>query len=305
MPAPQLVPAPRGASSPGKGRGRRGGPKRVVKPSTPPSLRLERSLWREGAGRLAAMDEVGRGALAGPVSVGVVLLDADCKPGPQGLRDSKLLTHEARVALAPRIRRWAPASAVGHASAAEIDAYGILAALRLAAERAVAALPGRPEWVLLDGNHNYLRRPGQLTLADALEEAPVPDGGWVCDVPVRTVVKGDMTCSSIAAASILAKTERDAIMEELARRHPAFGWEQNRGYATPWHTAAVAEHGPCEQHRRSWRLPGRDEPVDEELLEQLEVVETLAGPEGARALGRGPADAGAAAVDNDRIAGAG
>jgi len=272
MPA-QLVPAPRGAS----GRGRARAPKRVVRASTPPSLRLERSLWREGAGLLAAMDEVGRGALAGPVSVGVVLLDPDCKPGPQGLRDSKLLTHDARVSLAPRIRRWAPASAVGHASAAEIDAIGILAALRLAAERAVASLPRRPEWVLLDGNHNYLRRPAQLSLGEALDAqaapAPAPDGGWECDVPVRTVVKGDMTCSSIAAASILAKTERDAIMEELAREHPPFGWEQNRGYATPWHTAAVAEHGPCEQHRRSWRLPGRDGASDADLLDEMDELD--------------------------------
>ncbi|NHC13547.1 ribonuclease HII [Motilibacter deserti] len=296
MPASSLVPAPRGTSGRGGGRS----PKRVVRASTPPSLRLERSLWREGAGLLAAMDEVGRGALAGPVSVGVVLLSADCKPGPQGLRDSKLLTHEARTALAPRIRRWAPESAVGHASAAEIDAYGILAALRLAAERAVAALPRRPEWVLLDGNHNYLRRPSaQLSLADALEApaglyAPsVPDGGWACEVPVRTVIKGDMTCSSIAAASILAKTERDAIMEELAREHPAFGWEQNRGYATPWHTAAVAEHGASEQHRRSWRLPGRDEPVEEEMLDEFDED----GPDVA-------SDEDASAVDNDRIVGA-
>lgn len=227
----------------------------------PPTLRIEREHWRGGAGLLAAMDEVGRGSLAGPVSVGVVLLDAGCKPGPVGVRDSKLLTPEARTALAPRIRAWALESAVGHASAAEIDLIGILPALRLAAERAVASLHLRPDWVLLDGNHDYLtRRPTAAAQELTLDLPPVrPDleGGWRCEVPVRTVVKGDLRCSSVAAASVLAKTERDGLMEELAAQHPAYGWEANKGYSAPAHLEALAQWGPCSEHRRSWRLPGQ------------------------------------------------
>ncbi len=124
-----------------------------------PTLRLERQLLRDGVRVLAGMDEVGRGALGGPVSVGVVLVDLTVRSAPVGLRDSKLLTPDARAALAPRIRRWVRGHAVGHASAAEIDARGIIAALRLAGERALAALPLQPDLVLLDGSHNWLTRP--------------------------------------------------------------------------------------------------------------------------------------------------
>lgn len=229
-------------------------------PVPAPTLRLEREVWRTGAGLLAAIDEVGRGSLAGPVSVGVVLLEASCKPGPLGVRDSKLLTHEARAALVPRIRRWVLDGAVGHASAAEIDAIGILPALRLAAERAVARLQAAPDWVLLDGNHDYLTRreqPVQLDLGADEEPAPGLEGGWRCSVPVRTVIKADMKCTSVAAASVLAKTERDAIMERMAVDHPAYRWEQNRGYAAPAHLAALERLGPSVEHRRSWRLPGQ------------------------------------------------
>jgi ribonuclease HII len=219
----------------------------------PPTLRYEREAWRAGAGLLAAMDEVGRGALAGPVSVGVVLLDADTKPAPYGVADSKLLTPLARQLLAPRIRRWALDCAVGHASPAEIDQIGIIAALRLAAERAVTQLSKFPDWVLLDGNYNYLTVPDELPLF-ASEDAD--QDRWRCRVPVHTVIKGDMKCSSIASASVLAKTERDAMLIELAREHPQYGFEDNKAYSTPQHHAALAEHGPCLVHRQSWNLPG-------------------------------------------------
>jgi ribonuclease HII len=141
--------AGRGKAAQGSSPARRGKPARRPK-ATPrskvPTLRYEREMWRSGAGVLAAVDEVGRGALAGPVSVGVVLLAADAKPAPFGVADSKLLTPQARQKLVPRIRRWALDSAVGHASAAEIDQIGIIAALRLAAERAVSQLSLLPEW---------------------------------------------------------------------------------------------------------------------------------------------------------------
>jgi len=223
----------------------------MVARSRIPTLRYEREAWRSGAGMLAAIDEVGRGALAGPVSVGVVLLAADCKPAPFGVADSKLLTPQARQELVPRIRRWALDSAVGHASAAEIDQIGIIAALRLAAERAVGQLAQHPDWVLLDGNHDYLTPPAELF------ELPGPEPGrWRCSVPVRTLIKGDLRCSSIAAASVLAKTERDGLLVSYAEQYPQYGFAENKAYASPRHLAALAEHGPCEIHRCSWKLPG-------------------------------------------------
>lgn len=241
-----------------------------------PTLRYEREVWRSGAGLLAAIDEVGRGALAGPVSVGVVLLAPDTKPAPFGVADSKLLTPQARQRLVPRIRRWALDCAVGHASAAEIDQIGIIAALRLAAERAVSQLATAPEWVLLDGNHDYLTRRVQPSTDEqqGLFEAqpagaPVISaeaGRWRCEVPVRTLIKGDLRCSSVAAASVLAKTERDALLVELSRDYPQYGFDENKAYSSPRHLAALAEHGPCEVHRCSWNLPGVARP---EVLEPV------------------------------------
>jgi ribonuclease HII len=230
---------------------------------------MEREIWRSGAGMLAALDEVGRGALAGPVSVGAVLLSQTTKPAPYGVADSKLLTPTARLALVPRIRRWALDCAVGHASAAEIDLIGIIAALRLAAERAISQLHTAPDWILLDGNHDYVTRPQALTLFDCGPSLPEEPGRWLCSVPVRTVIKGDMKCSSIAAASVLAKTERDAMLVELATAYPEYGFEENKAYASPRHLDALVAYGPCEVHRRSWNLRGarpatsEDDEVDE------------------------------------------
>jgi ribonuclease HII len=229
-------------------------------PGRAPSLRVERSLLRERCGLLAAMDEVGRGALAGPASVGVVLVDAGVRTAPSGVRDSKLLTPAARQALVPRIRRWALASAVGHAGPDEVDAVGILGALRLAGRRALAQLPARPDLVLLDGNHDWLTDPAREGLLALLDDDPTP--------PVRTLIKADLTCSSVAAASVLAKVERDARMVALHERHPRYGWAENKGYASPDHLAALASDGPCELHRRSWRLPpyGSDDDPDGDLV---------------------------------------
>ena len=227
-------------------------------PGRPPSLRTERSLLRERCGLLAAVDEVGRGALAGPASVGIVLVDASVPTAPSGVRDSKLLTPAARQALVPRIRRWALASAVGHAGPDEVDAVGILGALRLAARRALAQLPQVPDLVLLDGSHDWLTDPAREGLLALLDDDPTP--------PVRTLVKADLTCSSVAAASVLAKVERDALMVGLDADHPVYGWAVNKGYAAPEHMLALEAHGPCVEHRRSWRLPGM--PSLEELLDE-------------------------------------
>lgn len=226
--------------------------------SSVPTLREERRLLREGHALVAGMDEVGRGALAGPVTVGVVVVDPSTRSAPPGLRDSKLLTPQARTALAPRLRRWAPASAVGHAEPGEVDRYGIIAALRLAGTRALAQLPVRPAVLVLDGSHDWLTPPAP-DLLDLLVEAEDCSGGEPApgpDLPVRTMVKADLRCAAVAAASVLAKTERDAIMVERSGRYPAYLWAENKGYSAPEHLAALQRNGPCPEHRLSWRLPG-------------------------------------------------
>jgi ribonuclease HII len=244
--------------------------------SRAPSLRVERELLRSrGARWLAAVDEVGRGALGGPVTVGVVLVDLDTRAAPTGVRDSKLLSPAARERLVPKLRRWAPAWAVGHASAEEIDAIGILRALRVAGERAFAQLPERPDHILLDGSYDWVSRPAPALFDE--DGSPSDPDLWVAPPPVTVRIKADLSCSSVAAASVLAKTTRDSIMVELAREHPAYGWEVNKGYASPEHLEALRSLGPCVQHRRSWAIPGgrgevavdlgdssRDEPLDDQ-----------------------------------------
>ncbi len=225
------------------------------RPAKKPSLRVERALQREGHRLLAGMDEVGRGALAGPVSVGVVVIDETVRSAPVGVKDSKLLTERARTALVPRLRRWALAHAVGHASPDEIDEFGIMIALRLAGTRALAAIDIVPDLVILDGNHDWLTPPTEVGLfAFAATETPTAVRRLP---PVTTMVKADLKCSSVAAASVLAKVERDDLMVRLGAQHPDYGWGLNKGYAAPEHMAAIARLGPCELHRRSWRLPGQ------------------------------------------------
>lgn len=203
------------------------------------TLRVERSLLRQrppGA-LLAAIDEVGRGALAGPVAVGVVVLDVDAPSAPTGVRDSKECDPATRERLAPLVRAWARRSAVGMSSSAEIDAVGITRALAIAAARAINATGVRPDLVLLDGKHDWLSR-----VAPGAE--------------VVTRVKADTTCAAVAASSIIAKVARDSLMVDLAVRHPEYEWDSNKGYAAPDHLAALERHGPSPWHRLSWRLPG-------------------------------------------------
>ncbi len=231
-----------------------------------PHLRVEKQLMRDGVTRLAAMDEVGRGALAGPVTVGVVVVTSGIGRVPAGLADSKLLTPEARQRLVAPVRRWVVEYAVGHASAAEIDSIGIIAALRTAGRRALAALSGPVDAVLLDGNHNYLREPQPAAAprtADRAESEPlfevaveaIDEPVVVAEPPVHMRIKADLTCAAVAGASVLAKTERDAILTDLAPSYPVYGFALNKGYGTPEHVAALREHGPSQVHRRSWRLP--------------------------------------------------
>ena len=171
-----------------------------------PTLRFERSFVEAGHRLVAGADEVGRGALAGPVSVGMVAIDATSAKQIRGVRDSKLLSPADRVALVPKIQKWALAYGVGHASAAEIDALGLMAAMRLAGARAWGQVlaTARPDIVILDGNHDWLSA-GEPSLFD---DAAQPG----CDAPVLTRIKADLQCLSVAAASVLAKVERDAMM---------------------------------------------------------------------------------------------
>ena len=227
--------------------------------SAAPTLRVERSLLRSGASAVACVDEVGRGALAGPVSVGVAVVTAQVRTAPKGLRDSKLLTPRARHALLPRLRRWSVDCAVGHADPYEVDAVGIVAALRIAAARAFAQLSARPDVALLDGSHDWLAVPDEpaglfpdprASVAAQLADLSVLPG------QVVTRVRADLTCAGVAAASVLAKCERDALMVGLSAEHPEYGWAVNKGYSAPDHIEALRTHGPSPLHRRSWNLPG-------------------------------------------------
>lgn len=211
-----------------------------------PTLRLERTLLADGAASVCGMDEVGRGALSGPVSVGAVVVDGRTRSLP-GVRDSKQLSPASREQMEPRIRAWAVSAAVGHASAEEIDQLGIIAALALAGRRALDALNARPDVILLDGAHDWLGSSGEGSLwGDPAADLP----------PVRMQVKADVSCTSVAAASVLAKVERDRLMIQWHDIHPSYDWSSNKGYASPMHLEALRRNGPSPQHRRSWNLPG-------------------------------------------------
>lgn len=251
--------------------------------SRKPTLRVERALQRAGHRLLAGMDEVGRGALAGPVSVGVVVIDEVCRSAPVGVKDSKLLSHQVRERMVPKIQGWATAYAVGHASPGEIDRYGIMVALRLAGTRALAALPVIPDLVILDGNYDWLTDPQRVGLLGLLENG---DDLAPC-VPVMTMVKADLFCSSVAAASVLAKVERDAMMVALAAEVPGYAWELNKGYSAPEHFAALESHGPTEHHRLSWRLPGVTSVVDADRAPVSDPADPLMDDDGAVLTDRG------------------
>lgn len=219
--------------------------------SVAPTLDYEKRFLPRGARFLAGVDEVGRGALAGPVSVGIAVVDLRRMELLADVRDSKLLKAADRERLDPLVRAWSVASAVGHATAREIDELGIMGALRTAGNRAWFQILGTgitPDVVLLDGSHNWLSPDAQPSLFD---EAVVEQG---CDAPVHTLVKADMQCLSVAAASVLAKVERDRTMQELHGEYPAFSWDVNKGYGTAAHREAIRTAGPSPYHRVSWNL---------------------------------------------------
>jgi len=199
-----------------------------------PNLAFEQALWRQGVLRVAGLDEAGRGALAGPVYAATVILPRGSDGLAEalaGVRDSKQLTPQQREQFAPIIQRRALAWSVGWAEAAEIDQLGIAPASRLAFCRALEGLRMPAEHLLLD----YFRLP-EVELAQT------------------ALVKGDQRSLSIACASILAKTARDAHMREEEVKFPGYGFAQNKGYGTAKHRAALDALGPCPLHRRSFHL---------------------------------------------------
>ena len=200
-----------------------------------PTLDTEREFFAAGAHIVAGLDEVGRGALAGPVMVGVVCLDASHSLVPEGLRDSKLMTPKRRDSMVPVVEAWARSSAVGAASADEIDTLGIMSALSLAAARALSALPEVPSVLICDGTTPFVE--------------PEPGGPQVV-----ARIKADQSCASVAAASVIAKVRRDALMCELDVLHPGYGWASNKGYGAAVHTAAIKQLGLTDLHRRSWNI---------------------------------------------------
>jgi len=200
--------------------------RRALKRSAP-GLVEERRLWAEGHEVVVGVDEVGRGAWAGPLSVGAAVLPTDRRV--YKVRDSKQLTAREREALFDRIAGWCASWAVGHASHRECDELGMSAAQRLAAQRAIDGLGVRPDRVLVDGSWDFI-------------------GGGI----TRTIVRGDATSLSIAAASILAKVTRDRIMRTEAEHYCAYDFEWNKGYPCPRHKMALRGLGPSAIHRRSW-----------------------------------------------------
>jgi ribonuclease HII len=199
---------------------------------------LEREIAAARPAVIAGVDEVGRGAWAGPVVVCAAIARAGFPEPPGGLTDSKRLTAKRRTELAAELPGWVEAYAFGSASHDQIDELGMTAALRLAARAALGALPSPPDAVLLDGKHDYIGRPWR----------------------VRTAVKADLRSVSVAAASVLAKVHRDTLMAELGETCPEFAFADNAGYPAPAHQQALAAHGPTPYHRLSWSylddLPG-------------------------------------------------
>ena len=200
-----------------------------------PTLAFEYELIASGHQIVAGMDEVGRGALAGPVTIGVVAVDVSVTDVPVGLADSKLMTPKRRDAMVPIVKQWGIAWATGSATAQEIDKFGIMTAMGLAGSRALGALGVVPSIVILDGNSSFL-----------MEEDNGPR--------IVTRVKADQDCACVSAASVIAKVERDALMTVMHEQHPHYGWDGNKGYGAAVHTAAIKTYGVTDLHRRSWNL---------------------------------------------------
>lgn len=192
-------------------------------------LNVEKALgWP--LGRIGGLDEVGRGAAAGPVVVAIAVLP-EAGNVPPGLTDSKQLSAERRTQMAATLGAWLSDHAIGAATAAEIDEHGMSKALSLAARRALNGLDAPLDGLVVDGPHDYVR----------------------AGVPTRALPQADVNCASSAAASILAKVARDQLMKDLGRMAPQYGLGEHYGYLTPQHQRALREYGPTALHRTSWK----------------------------------------------------
>jgi ribonuclease HII len=217
---------------------------------TTPNLSEENVLRKRGHSLVAGMDEVGRGAWAGPVSVGVALIPAKAtkRTLPRWLRDSKQLSEARRESIFETVATWCVDWAVGHATPEECDEWGMRIALRLAAQRALAGLNHPPDALLVDG---------PLDLVSEPDAAPGPRRPKpVFTGSVHPVVGGDARCASVAAASVLAKVVRDRHMREESEHFPAYSFERNKGYPSPVHQMALRGYGLSSIHRRSWSYVG-------------------------------------------------
>ena len=207
----------------------RRGPRRPLSKKVAPTRSIEKELWDSGYPIVVGIDEVGRGAWAGPLSVGAAVLPRDRRLN--GIRDSKMLTEGDRERLFDRVASWCETWGVGHATQVECDELGMAAAQRLAASRAI----------------------GQLSL---LPDAAIVDGSWDFVSPhvrhVERVIKADARCLVVSAASILAKVSRDRLMRADAEHYPAWAFDSNKGYPCQTHLAALQAWGPSPIHRRSW-----------------------------------------------------
>ena len=199
--------------------------------SVPPNLKHEECLWGEGIRYVAGIDEVGKGAWAGPLTIVAVIV-------PQAkriykVRDSKLLKEPERESLFPKISEWCVTWAVGHASNDECDELGMSESQRLAARRAIDGLSLTPDHYLIDGKWDFI-------------------GHAVGPTKVTKIIKGDTKCLSIASASILAKVVRDRIMRDYDKEYPNYKFASNKGYPSPQHIEALHQWGPSKIHRKSW-----------------------------------------------------
>jgi ribonuclease HII len=214
---------------------------------TTPDLSQENVLHKRGHSWVAGMDEVGRGAWAGPVTVGVALVPvkATKRTLPKWLRDSKQLSEARRESIFESVGDWCVDWAVGHASPEECDQWGMRIALRLAAQRALAGLENPPDALLVDGPLDLVTEPDP-----APGERPTAKTAF--SGPVHPVTGGDARCASVAAASVLAKVMRDRLMRAESEHFPAYCFEQNKGYPSPAHQTALRGYGLSSIHRRSW-----------------------------------------------------
>jgi len=204
------------------------GPQKIWPDPEPDTFSLERSLRRKGYLQIAGLDEVGRGPLAGPVMAACVILPQDCDY--HRFVDSKILPANGRARLYEELKQNGAIISIGIVSESEIDRLNILQASLLAMKKAVVAMAKQPDFLLVDGKF-----PVPMALAQ------------------QALVKGESKSASIAAASIVAKVERDKLMNDFHRQYPAYGFDRNKGYPTAEHRKAIQMHGPCAIHRQSFK----------------------------------------------------